>query len=109
MRFKWLWLDDVRPMPKGFHSHAKTVEEAQSFFLNNEVSFISFDHDLGEGKTGYDLAKWLEDMVMTKGCLPSNSQKLEWVIHSANPVGRANIEMAMRNVDKVMDGKNETF
>src|SRR4051812_30082955 len=41
-----LYLDDMRPAPIGW-TLAKTVEEAKTILLNNEVSEASLDHDLG--------------------------------------------------------------
>ena len=56
---------------------------------------ISFDHDLGwdnendcETKSGYDCAKWLvENCVIVEN----------FNVHSANPVGKKNIEMLLNN------------
>lgn len=59
---------------------------------------ISFDHDLGEGKTGYDFAKWLGDYLM------NNNEKIDswfdYQVHSANPVGAKNIDEYMKNLIK---------
>jgi hypothetical protein len=52
---------------------------------------ISFDHDLGDNvPTGKDLANWLVEQDM-QGIIkfPTN---FEFHVHSANPVGRQNIE-----------------
>jgi hypothetical protein len=77
-----LWLDDLRPSPddmwiviRSYSNFVKCIEE------RGLPEFISFDHDLGEGPTGYDCAKWLVD----KECL------VEYTVHSANIVGRSNI------------------
>ena len=57
---------------------------------------ISFDHDLGDNRlSGYDLAKWVERRAHL-----NQIKRITWDIHSANPVGRKNIEMAMSNADK---------
>ena len=84
--------------------------------------FISFDHDLADDhyndlfsdknlsipnsdivlkydeyseKTGYECAKWLVDWCF------DNSQKIpKFVVHSANPVGKKNIESYLNNADK---------
>jgi DNA-binding PadR family transcriptional regulator len=42
---------------------------------------------LGEEKTGYDIAKFIEEQVYT-----GNMDCPEWQIHSSNPTGRKNIE-----------------
>lgn len=44
-----LWIDDIRTPPDGWE-WAKTSKEAIDVIDNNEVSHISFDHDLGGGR-----------------------------------------------------------
>ncbi len=112
-----LWLDDVRPAPDGW-KHARTVEEAKAFLLFETVEEASLDHDLGLGPicdtceeficevdgrldahleggecvcschqplpTGYDLVKWMAENSVWPRAKPR--------VHSANPVGRANME-----------------
>jgi len=101
-----LWLDDVRPMPEDFDRHCRTAEEARAALATGQVSFISFDHDLGDSspkeETGYTVAQSISLMAYF-GTLP----KLAWAIHSANPVGAENIRFAMRNAEKYWsrDGK----
>jgi hypothetical protein len=55
-----LFLDDER-FPIGDNWEiVRSYEEAVEFVLNNGLPrFVSFDHDLGTEKTGYDFAKWL--------------------------------------------------
>lgn len=84
--------------------------------------FISFDHDLSDEhyndlfsdknwikddnditlkydeyseKTGYECAKWLVDW-----CLESKLKLPDFVVHSANPVGKKNIESYLNNAKK---------
>ena len=94
---KWLyglWLDDERKPSKEFLNRvencyvAETFEDA-IFYLANfredesyDDLYIDFDHDLGEGKTGYDFAKWLLEHKIEIG---------GFGIHSMNPVGAKNI------------------
>jgi len=91
----YLWLDDIRPMPRGFSYWAKTGSQAIELLMTGKVEFISFDHDLGHGLTGYDVAKYIEECAF-RGEIPP----LKWRIHSANPVGRRNIQQAMLNAEK---------
>ena len=71
---KWkygLWLDDERQPSQSVINRVETYFWAQSyedaiFYLANftdedryEDVFVSFDHDLGEEKSGYDFAKYL--------------------------------------------------
>lgn len=106
-----VWLDDERPMPKEYNVHVKSACEAIKMIKEGQVGEISLDHDLGEETTttrwsdrfnrflavgtGYDVAKFLEEGAYTKTVRP-----IVWNIHSANPVGRDNMEMALKNADK---------
>lgn len=87
-----IWIDDARPMPSWFDTHAHNYEEAISLIKQNHMEFISFDHDLGEGKSGYDVACFLEALYIQGKILT-----LSYSIHSANPVGRQRIESALTN------------
>lgn len=108
-----LFLDDIRN-PNMAYSIVKDkrynelswiivrdYSEFVSFIVKNGLpSLISFDHDLDishyvdwsestpmtEEKTGYDCAKWLVEYCMDNNCsLP------DYLVHSMNPVGKANI------------------
>ncbi len=76
--------------------------------------FISFDHDLSYEhyleenqsdieyetlieKTGYDASKWLVDY-----CMENDVEIPNYYVHSANPVGKQNIESYLENAKKVM-------
>ena len=85
-----LWLDDLRPMPEDYDFHAESAIDAMFLMAKFDISFISFDHDLGDNYTGYYLAVWIENMA-AKGFRPP-----AYRIHSANPVGAKNIDMAMK-------------
>jgi hypothetical protein len=76
-----IYLDDLRSCPEGFVP-AKNYEECINLLLTNEVTIISLDHDLGQGKTGYDVAKFMVE---------NNIFPEKIYIHSANPVGVDNI------------------
>ena len=83
---KVLYVDDIR-FPEYFHqigveiTVARTYDEAIQY-LGDEYDVISLDHDLGEDKTGYDIAKYIvENQIQLNG----------FRVHSANPVGRFNI------------------
>ena len=94
-----LWLDDIREVPEGW-VWFKTAEEAIEALKSGLYTEISFDHDLGDEfgldtlGTGYSVAVWIEEMAWL-----GQINRLRWHIHSANPVGRRNIEFAMRNAD----------
>lgn len=87
-----VWLDDERPMPEHFDVHVKTAEEAIALLKTGQVTEISLDHDLGYEKTGYDVAKFIEESAYNETLKP-----LHLLIHTANPEGRKNIAFALRN------------
>lgn len=89
-----LWIDDVRPAPEGW-IWVKTSKEAINFIQHNPVTEISFDHDLGEEDTAYDVALYLEE-----GAILNFTKKVIWHIHSANPIGRKRIEAAMKSAER---------
>ena len=89
----YIWLDDVRdigspPFDWGLsvraHSYADAIYYLTAYLKEDNEVYISFDHDLGEEKSGYDVAKWLVENEPI--C------KVYYRVHSMNPVGRANIE-----------------
>src|SRR3954471_21060460 len=97
-----VWLDDVRPCPPGF-AHVRTAKEAIALLSTGQVTFISFDHDLGEPEngTGYEVACWVEEHAFRWSQRePDGLPPLEWVIHSQNPVDVENMTRALRNADR---------
>jgi NAD+-processing family protein with receiver domain len=89
-----LFVDDERSCPNGW-GLARTYDEAVYFISTGKVEAISLDHDLGEEKTGYDLACLLENLVMRHVVVAPE----QMLCHSSNPVGRQRIEacfMAIR-------------
>lgn len=104
-----LYIDDIRNPPDGSWVVARSVDAAITYIRTYGFPrFISFDHDLGlklrvrddnaiillaeeedtEAPSGFDFAKWLvnedlENRWMARG--------FDYHVHSANPVGAANI------------------
>ncbi|HIJ87488.1 MAG TPA: hypothetical protein HPP97_07340 [Desulfuromonadales bacterium] len=88
-----IWLDDERPMPPGFDCHTKTAAGAIKLLAAGGVTAISLDHDLGDGAgTGYEVACYIEQEAYNGRLSP-----VEVTIHSANPVGRNRMEIAIEN------------
>jgi len=92
-----IWLDDLRTPPPGVWHICRTAEEAIGLIEAGGVSFVAFDHDLGDGPggnnrplTGYDVALRIEQLAVAGKIGP-----VDYSIQSANPVGRDNIEAAM--------------
>lgn len=87
---KILFIDDIRnpfdyikDIDGVFIVQARTYSAAIQAFEDFTFDIIFFDHDLGEEKTGYDIAKYIvENQIEVKD---------GFKIHSANPVGRSNI------------------
>lgn len=83
---KYLFIDDIRMPHKanGYQLYvARSYDEAIYALSQQEFDIISFDHDIGVGKTGYDIAKYIVE----------NSIKIKegFFVHSSNPVGKFNI------------------
>lgn len=104
-----LWLDDERDPTNPstqtlFHSTgkevwAKTAHEAISLLQTGEVTHISLDHDLGDNsESGMTVARYIEEAAF-HGTLP----KLQWTVHSMNPIGKKNMETALNNANKFWD------
>ena len=103
---KALWVDDLRPIRKGFDIWAKTYQEAIKAIDGQNITKISFDHDLGEDSkmtaygqereaTGNDVAKYVE-MLAQKGKIG----RIDWNVHSANPTGERNIKATMKSAER---------
>jgi len=92
-----IWLDDIRPMPEGYDRWAKTAGEAivMICLFGDEIEFISFDHDLGDGGTGYVVATGIEGLAH-EGLL----KRFGWDVHSQNPVGAERICSAMGSAER---------
>ena len=91
-----LYLDDIRQTPENFE-RVYDYDEFVNFINKNGVpEFISFDHDLGEGKTGFDCAKFLVEF-----CLDNGVSDINFQVHSQNPVGKENIEKLLDNFNRL--------
>lgn len=112
MRKKALWLDDKRN-PRVFAgmqhignwAWVKTAQEAIAALQTGEYDRISLDHDLGDEAvvgSGYTVAKWIEEEAFF-----GRLGRLEWAIHSMNPVGRARMGDALLHANEIWD-KQET-
>lgn len=106
-----LWVDDARPMPDRFNCHARTASEALAVLRTERVVSLSLDHDLGSTTSdGCVVAEAIE-----RGAYFGTLPRINWTVHSANPVGRQRIEAALRRADsywtsneKEHDGESRT-
>ena len=98
-----LYLDDIRfPQYVNEYIIVRNYKEAVEFVeMYGIPRQISFDHDLGMDEdgnilpSGYDFAKWLVEMGMNgRYTIPED---FEFTVHSANPVGKENIESYLNN------------
>ena len=100
-----IWLDDERdpcnPViqskfgAKGDEVWVKTSSHAIFLIKTEQVTHISFDHDLGGDDNGYIVAQEIERLAYEKLI-----NRINWRVHSQNPVGRNRIRAAMKNADK---------
>lgn len=95
-----LWIDDVREPPDDSWLWAESSAHALAYFEYHRHSGdpcveISFDHDLGGDDTAMPVAKRIEQLAYHAAIPP-----LMWRVHSANPVGRKNIEAAMLSAER---------
>ena len=86
---KVLYVDDIR-FPEYFHQIGAEITVARTYdeaiqYIDDNYDIISLDHDLGEDKTGYDIAKYIENQIKVGAV----------AIHSANPVGKFNINQLL--------------
>lgn len=90
---KKLWIDDVRPAPEGWIWAQTSTDAIDDLCNHHDIFEISFDHDLGADDTSMrvieQIEHWAEIGVM---------EPFKWDIHSANPVGRKNIETALNRL-----------
>lgn len=89
-----LFIDDERFPPSNGYDWiiVRSYDEAVNYASKYGIpSHISFDHDLGEGKSGYDFTKWMVEQDLDKGgtFIPSD---FTYAVHSQNPIGTANIK-----------------
>lgn len=92
-----IFLDDIR-MPTSDLGEVLIIRDAKTamdLVKTGNVTFISFDHDLGTELSGYDVAMLIEELVFM-----GDIRCPKWAIHSANPVGRERIRMAMRSAER---------
>lgn len=85
-----IWVDDLRPVPRGYEG-TKSVEETILLIeelesKGEEIELIDLDHDLG------DYAVYGGDAIKILDFLAERETYYPIAIHTANPVGRANME-----------------
>jgi hypothetical protein len=87
-----LYIDDIRTPKGNGYIIVRSSESAKEFMENNGCpEYISFDHDLGGDDTAMIVVKWMveKDLNSNGNFIPDD---FRYNVHSANPVGAANIE-----------------
>lgn len=95
-----MWHEVFSPIPMEEVRYLRWVKTYEDFvnFIEEWPHFpdaICFDHDLGEGKSGYDCAKYLVEF-----CMNHNLPLPKFNIHSMNSVGKENIQSLLNNFNK---------
>lgn len=92
-----IFLDDVRAIPNHTWKCCRSIKEVLELIHREGKmpSMISFDHDLGlmQDATGYDIAKMLCQYDQFK--IFEFPENFDFIVHSANPVGKEAIEQYM--------------
>ena len=89
-----IWVDDLRPVPSGYvgtKSVNETIELIEKLENAGErIELLDLDHDLGDYVSqGGDAIKILDYLAERGTYYPVS-------IHTANPVGRANMERLIK-------------
>lgn len=102
----YIYIDDERKCPREIkdtytvitaRDYCGAISAIQFCISAGTEMYIDFDHDLGEGKTGYDVAKYIvENQIPVAG----------YAIHSMNPIGAFNIHQLLEHYGY---GRFETF
>ena len=87
-----LYIDDIRNPKTKFDKITRSSKETIEYLTRYGCpDYISFDHDLGGQDTSMIIVKWMVemDLDMSGEFIPYG---FEYNVHSANPVGKANLE-----------------
>jgi hypothetical protein len=84
-----IWIDDVRPAPKGY-IWIRSVNEAKRFFnspigKNRIVALVDLDHDAG------DFASFGGDYIRLLDWFEETGRNYPIRLHSMNPIGIQNM------------------
>jgi hypothetical protein len=108
-----IWLDDIRDAPddswfviRSPWACLAVIVVMDEYDPENGLEVLSLDHDLaafdykGEERTGYWLLCRLEELAHKYPQFRSKLPK-EYRIHSANPVGRRNMQAAIDSLERI--------
>jgi len=91
-----VFLDDERQPPPGWRL-ARWPDEVIELLGATFVTHLSLDHDLGDDErgTGYDVVRWVEEAVATRGFVPPEIR-----VHSANSSARVKMELGIAQIQR---------
>lgn len=93
-----LFIDDERMPPSDDYVVVRSSQDAIDYIKTNGwPNFISFDHDLGGDDTTMVFLKRLMNEIWDGKTNPPDYQ-----IHSANPIGKLNIQSFMESWKKII-------
>lgn len=89
-----IWVDDIRPAPAEYIWCQCTNDALRLIRANiNDIEIIDLDHDMGKtfGGDAIKVLQELERLCHRFTFYPSKIEKISFRLHSANPVGVANM------------------
>ena len=93
-----MFIDDERlPVrPRDWKIVRSMFEFTQIVRIHGMPHYISFDHDLADQFTGYDIAKLIVNLDLddSQYRIPDG---FDFYVHSENPIGKKNIEGLLNN------------
>jgi hypothetical protein len=92
-----VFLDDERNPKLHYDVIWRSWSDAVAFISRHgltQINHVSFDHDLGSALSGKDVAQLIVEYDMMTNTLPKD---FTFNVHSANPIGKANIESYLNN------------
>jgi len=87
-----LFLDDIRPCPKGFIA-ARSAEECLLLLSECEVDILSLDYELGYGQPN--------GSAVVRGLIAAERYPRQIYVHSSSPSGRALMVRLLREARPV--------
>ena len=97
-----LYLDDIRNPKTNDWDIVRSYDEFVDYINKNGLpNNLSLDHELGGYKSGYDCIKWL---VYEKQL---DLRNVDINVHSANPVGKTDMESLIISWNKWLNENNE--
>lgn len=91
----WIYIDDERTIDgpdeiaRDYKSAIAAIDMYYSMVSDKtNVIVVDFDHDLGEKRSGYDVAKYIVENQLS-------TNRIVFKLHTMNPIGRFNIKQLL--------------